>query len=271
MRISILTRIGVALRRLRHNGRATRLLAQPADGPKPPVKLCVISGFYPGRRFNSHVNHAAYSHKHGYYCIDASSPSRDPRPYFHKVDAIEQYLDQFDWVFWIDDDAYFTDFSRPLHMFLSDVGEQDMVICRSPATKTLHTKFSSGQFFLRNSSRSHEFLRLAREVDLATVRNSFWEERHGFFTGGDQDAFVYLTETRPEFGEGFVRVLNHDAFNNRDFEFVTKPDEHFLVHFTGKEKLESKREFCRRLGLNKYIVPEEELAGLRWDPTDEGE
>lgn len=247
--------------------------SQSADKTKwgRETRLGVVSGFYPGRRFNSHVNHAAYCQAHGYHYIDASSPGCDSRRYFRKVEMIESYLDLFDWVFWIDDDAYFTDFSKPLLDFLGMLDDQHMLICKSPSTKKLFTKFSSGQFFLKNSPAAKEFLRLSRKVDLKFVRNKFWNKDLGFFSGGDQDAFIYLTETHPFFSKNFVKIIDHNHFNNRDFEFLKRPDEHFLVHFTGREKIKSKREFCARLALNRYIVPSNILAEINVSADDGGD
>lgn len=234
------------------------------------MKLGVVSGFYPGRRFNSHVNHAAYCHAHGYYYIDASQPGFDRRRFFRKIEVIHKYLDLFDWLYWIDDDAYFTDFSKPLHAFLGLVEAEHMLICKSPSTKKIFTKFSSGQFFLKNSADSKAFLEAACKVDLAQVKANFWREDLGFFSNGDQDAFVYLTETHPRFSQGFIKIVDHNLFNNRDFEFQQRLDEHFLVHFTGPAKIQAKHDFCARLGINKYIVPPEHLARMAVYEGDNG-
>ncbi len=234
------------------------------------MKLGVVSGFYPGRRFNSHVNHAAYCHAHGYYYIDASQPGFDRRRFFRKIEVISQYLDLFDWLFWIDDDAYFTDFSKPLHGFLEMLDAEQMLICKSPSTKKIFTKFSSGQFFLKNSPDAKEFLHLAGMVDLEFVKTKFWHEGLGFFSNGDQDAFVYLTETHPLFKSGFIKIVDHNCFNNRDFEFQQQPEEHFLVHFTGKEKIQAKHDFCARLGIGKYIVPDHIAARMHICEGDGG-
>ncbi|MBY0510255.1 MAG: hypothetical protein K2P94_08870 [Rhodospirillaceae bacterium] len=234
------------------------------------MKIGVVSGFYPGRRFNSHVNHAAYCRTHGYYYIDASQPGQDTRRFFRKIEVIDQYLDLFDWLYWIDDDAYFTDFSKPLHSFLDLLNGEQMLICASPSTKKIFTKFSSGQFFLRNGPEAKEFLRAAKKVDLEYVKNQFWREDLGFFSNGDQDAFVYLTEAHPLFRENFIKIIDHNHFNNRDFEFVARPEEHFLVHFTGKTKIQAKHDFCARLGINKYIVPNAVLANMHVIEGDDG-
>lgn len=226
------------------------------------MKLGVVSGFYPGRRFNSHVNHQAYCHTHGYYYIDASAPGVDRRRFFRKIEVVQQYLDLFDWLFWIDDDAYFTDFSKPLHSFLDLVNNEHMLICKSPSTKKIFTKFTSCAFFLKNSPEAHAFLKLSMQVDLHYLKTQFWTEQLGYFSNGDQDAFVYLTEVHPLFKDGFVKIVDHNQFNNRDFEFEKRLDEHFLVHFTSGTKIQAKHNFVARLGINKYIVPDQIAAQM---------
>ena len=241
-------------------------LPEMENAPGRP-RIGIISGYYPGLRFNSQVNHKAYADLHGYWYIFNSSPERDPRSYFRKIETLIRYLDLFDWVFWIDDDAYFTRFDTPLDAFIAEAGPSDLVICRSPSTKKLFTKFSAGQFLLRNTPRAHAFLRALLEVDLSRVR-AFWREDLGYYSEGDQDAMVYLSETDPRFSGDFIRILDHQAFNNRDFEFQARLDEHFLVHFTGQAKVASKAAFCQRLGVNPYLVPEGLLAPFRTEAYD---
>lgn len=233
-------------------------------------RLAVVSGFYPGRRLDSHVNHSVYCRRHGLPYLDASYPGYDRRPHFRKLEVLLDLLPHFDWLFWLDDDAYFTDFSKPLRAFLPPRTGSDFIVCRSPSTKAAFTKFSSGQFFLRNSPLSREFLEAALKVDLPRIKDCFWRDDLGLFTWGEQDALVYLTETDPRFGRGFLTLLDHHVFNNRDFEFVTSLSEHFLVHFTGSDKAGTKAAFCRRLGSNQFLVPAEELSRLNLQGAVEG-
>ncbi|MEX0671138.1 MAG: hypothetical protein WD060_11845 [Pirellulales bacterium] len=232
------------------------------------MKLGILSGHYPGVRFNSQINHKCYADCHGYHSIFNGSPERDRRRYFSKIETILRYLALFDWIFWIDDDAYFTDFRIPLTRFIDTAPTAEFVICKSPSTKTLFTKFSSGQFFLKNTPRAHDFLRAVLAVDLAVVKAA-WRDELGYFTRGDQDAMVHLVETEPRFAGEFCRILDHDCFNNRDFEYLHAIDEHFLVHFTGRTKRQSMQEFVERLGTNRFLTPAPWLAELRIDEADE--
>lgn len=229
-----------------------------SDRPEQPdLKIGILSAYWPGMRFASYINHKAYADNWGYYYIFNSTPERDTRKYFHKIETILRYLDLFDWVFWIDDDAYFTNFEIPLTHFLSQVNDEQLLICKSPSTKKIFTKFSSGQFFLKSTPLSKQFLRDVLNTNMAIVEKFWQPEKHGYYTGGDQEAMVYLSETHPCYSKIFFKIIDHNYFNNRDFEFDFQPDEHFLVHFTGTKKQQSHEEFCRRLEINQWIIPDE--------------
>ena len=234
----------------------TTSIGTPKYAPlSAPSELCIISGYFPGRRFASIVNHEGYAMHHGYRYIDASFRGWKRNRYFRKLEMILRYLPRFEWIFWLDDDAYFTNFRLPLTSFLENVQTENFVVCKSPSTKSVFTKFSSGQFFIRNTKLSLLFLQKALRTNLDDVRKTFWASEHGMFTEGDQDALVYLTERYPMFSDGFMLLLDHNAFNNRPFEYLVSPDEHFLVHFTGKQKTRDKDEMCARLKLNRYLTP----------------
>jgi hypothetical protein len=223
------------------------------------MKLGIISGFYPGFRFESPVNHKAYADVHGYHYVYNHTPERHPHFLYYKVETILRYIDLFDWIFWLDDDAYFTDFSIPLTRFLDLAGDAQMLICKSPSTKKLFTKFSSGQFFLKSSPEARGFLRAILAMDLEKVK-AFWREDLGYFSNGDQDAMVYLSEMDPRYNNGFIKIVDHNYFNNRDFEYEKDVREHFLVHFTGTEKQKSQTAFAQRLQANRWLVPSESLT-----------
>ncbi len=220
------------------------------------VRIGILSGYYPGLRFESPINHKLYADYHGYSYIYNFTPECDQRKYFFKIETIRRYIDLFDWIFWIDDDAYFTDFSIPLTRFLEGVTDEQMVICASPSTKKLFTKFSAGQFLLKSTDMSRQFIQAIFDVDMEVVRN-FWRDDLGYYSHGDQEAMVYLTETDPRFSSSFIKIVDHNQFNNRDFEYQSRLDEHFLVHFTGRQKQQSHQEFYERLAVNRWLVPDE--------------
>jgi hypothetical protein len=140
----------------------------------PSNKLLVLSGSTK-LRFNSVVNHKAYADEWGYgYHFDLSPIRELASPFFTKIEILLGQLKPNgpEWVFWIDDDAYFTDFSKPLHSFLSECeSSTDLVFCESPKNQSGEwTWMSSGQFFLRNSERSRRLLKAVLETPISSVR-----------------------------------------------------------------------------------------------------
>jgi hypothetical protein len=205
-------------------------------------------------RFNSSVNHRLYACQHGYRYIFDSTPRFDKRTYMRKLEAILEYLDLFDWLFWIDDDAYITDFSIPLERFIDMTPESDFIVCKSPSTKDIFTRISSGQFLLRNTQTARRFIEDALATDLKEVQK-WWKSHLGMFTKGDQDALVYLLDSQPSYAAPFCSILDHSHFNSRPFEFEHQLNDHFLVHFTGQRKLLDKAQFCQRMHCNEYLCP----------------
>ncbi|CAM4263137.1 hypothetical protein COAQ111491_13785 [Comamonas aquatilis] len=264
---------------LRSVGSVTRVMASTAKttGNKVPAvdrpafeiartvgqygRIGILSGYYPGTRFNSQVNHRLYASRYGYRYIFDSTPRFDKRTYMRKLEAILEYLDLFDWLFWIDDDAYFTDFSVPLERFIGLAPDASFIVCKSPSTKSLFTRISSGQFLLRNTALSKKFIEAALSTDLREVQK-WWKSDLGMFTKGDQDAMVYLLESNPQYAAPFFSILDHHNFNNREFEFKQCLDEHFLVHFTGTQKHRDKALFCQRMHCNEFLSPAELVREL---------
>lgn len=240
------------------------------SAPEPPSiithaaqhgRIGILSGYYPGLRFNSPVNHRLYASRHGYRYIFDSTPRFDKRTYMRKLEAVLEYIELFDWLFWIDDDAYFTDSSIPLERFIDLAPHADLIVCKSPSTKDIFTRISSGQFLIRNTPLARRFIQEALATDLSEVQK-WWKSHLGMFTKGDQDAMVYLLESQPDFAAPFCSILDHNNFNNRGFEYKKQLSEHFLVHFTGKQKIRDKAFFCQRMASNEYICSPEELEKI---------
>jgi hypothetical protein len=200
-------------------------------------RICVLSGRYPASRFESIYNHRAYCNRHGYTYIHCTWPSGQRNPYLNKLAYIREYFDFFDFIFWIDDDAFFLDIEKPLSEFLP-AEDHYLSICSSPGFKTLKTFFSSGQFVLRCDALGKDFICSAMDLGEETVKN-WWSEEYGFFTGGDQDRMVFLCNTERRFKEGF-KLWDYKHFNSRAANiFGEDPHEVFILHFTGNRRRKS--------------------------------
>ncbi|GHG56161.1 hypothetical protein GCM10011331_23380 [Flavimobilis marinus] len=206
-------------------------------------------------RTRAHINHQAYASRHGYTYIFDVAPTVE-RKFGAKLEKIQKLTPLFDWTFWIDDDAFFMQHDRALREFLPKDPRTALVFCESPINKGKKTWISSGNFLIRRTARTSRFLRDVARTPMDVVE-AWWDvDRLGYFTRGDQDAMVYQLLTNPVYRRpGFVRRLPYTAFNTRPFHFQSKPDEHFLVHFTGDDKGTQAAAFAGRFGLSEALVP----------------
>jgi len=227
------------------------------------MNLCILSGC-DHVRFNSFVNHRLFAEANGAdYIFDLTLTPVGRLPYFNKLRMVRDRLRLFDAVFWIDDDAYFTDFGWEIERYFKAY-DSDLVICKSPINQGAWTWISSGQFFIRRSARSFALLEAALSVDIGKVKAWWNSDLFGLRTDGDQDALVHLLATDARFRDGFVTRLAYTEFNSRPFHFRERLDEHRLVHFasTTVSKHDASREFVARMKCNPFLVPERFLTGL---------
>ncbi|WP_053386822.1 hypothetical protein [Leucobacter japonicus] len=215
-------------------------------------------------RTYAHLNHETYARRHDYTYIFDIAPVESYR-HNAKIEKILKFLPHFDWVFWIDDDAFFTRPESELTEFLERRERAGFIFCESPVNAGKQTWISSGNFFVRNTPKAFEVLRSVAESYRDERIREWWDaERFGYYTHGDQDAFVYHLNTNPKYQKrGFVERLPYDAFNARPFHFERKLDEHFLVHFTGDEKGRQAAEFANRFGSTEAMISREEWKTLR--------
>lgn len=201
-------------------------------------RIGVISGHYPGSEFASAANHRVYCERHGYTYINCNWPTGSANPYFNKVEFLRHYLEAFDVLFWIDDDAFFLDLDRSLHSILPQE-PAFLSICSSPDYKAISTPISSGQFALCANERGRAFLDRVSETNLSEVRD-WWTEDLGFFSHGDQDAMYFVLQTVDEFADG-ATVHPYQSFNSRaeNLEDVA-PHDVFILHFTGTKDVKKR-------------------------------
>jgi hypothetical protein len=227
--------------------------------------LTIVSGC-DRLRFKSFVNHKLFADVNGSNYIWSFILGRHGEsPYLKKIDVVQSALGADEWVFWLDDDAYFTDFSWRLIPYVEKFSRFDLIICKSPINDGFWTFISSGQFFIKSTKRSALFLSAVRSVNLDKVRAWWNPEKYGMFTNGDQDAMVYVLATDRKFAEGdfFIR-LDYSEFNSREFHYKDSPAEHRLLHLASATK--SKEEllcgFRDKFKMNEFLVPDDLLKNI---------
>jgi len=219
------------------------------------MKVCIISGRYPATKFESAINHKIYADAFGYDYINCNWPTKEKNPYFNKIHYILSHIDFYDYIIWIDDDAFFLDFEVDI-MKYSPKEANIMSVCESPSYKDLTTFFSSGQFILKLCSVSKSFLNEILLQELSTVEK-WWSDDLGFYTKGDQDVMIYLFHTDKRFSNK-VTLHDYKKFNSR-VENLFDVDLHkpLILHFTGthKVKMENYRKVQNELNLHSSLVP----------------
>jgi hypothetical protein len=98
-------------------------------------------------------NRKAYTDRHGYALVDGSQYSGTERPKsWYKLKAVEAALDDYDWVFWLDADAWITNPDVALESILPSSDGVDLVVTRDA------TGANAGAWMLRNSDWSRLLL-----------------------------------------------------------------------------------------------------------------
>lgn len=223
----------------------------------PPYPLLIASGSS-CTRTAAPLNHRIYADRMGVPYLYDSAPSSISRVSFLKVDLLRRILPLAEWVFWIDDDAFFTDLSIDLRTILSrERREQDLIFCRSPINpRGKWAWMSAGQFFIRRSPAMFQLLDAVLLTDLDVVRAWWRTEEYGIFTNGDQEAFVYqLMGPDQRWRDRFVR-LSWEVFNSRPYHYQTQLNEHFVCHFAvpgGRRKEELIAEFAERMRTTRAL------------------
>ena len=228
------------------------------------MKIMILSGS-DNIRFPTMLNQKAYADRHGYrYRFDIGPHANRSNLYFHKLNAVYDALQDTDWLFWIDDDAAFTQMACRFEVQVPELSDPSLcaIFCASPVNpQGGWTTISSGNFFIRNTSLGRELIRLAMQTDLAKVAEWWNQETVGMFTSGDQDALVFQIKSNRIFSDA-VNIIEFQRFNTRPYHF-DRADQYFLVHFTYSPtatKAEQIEQFGQKYGLGRFLLHDEDLT-----------
>ena len=224
-----------------------------------PARCCIVSGSSEVR-LRSFVNHKTYAAIHGHDYRFETGPFRDMQSnYFLKIHALEHVLPRYDWLLWMDDDAYFTDFATSAldTILADDRGDAFLFACRSPVNaRGQWTFLNSGVLLLRSCPLAHDFLARTRSTSLASVRRAWREDRYGMFTNGDQDVIIHLLHEMDLLGA--TELSDCRAFNARPQHYTGSLHDHLICHFAGAaDKHRAIRSFAARFAIDETLVPPE--------------
>lgn len=208
--------------------------------------------------FPAPINHSVYCARHGYDYLFDATPYPLASPFDQKTHAIIAALrrSRADWIFWIDDDAFFTDLDKKLTDIVA--GETaDFVFCRSPVNlRGQWSHINAGLYFVRNTPENLEVMEEVLRADNDAVRDWWDADRFGMYTidGSDQEKLLYVFERRGML-ENRVRVLGYEVFNARPYHYRDGPADHFICHLASHmDKYVPYLEMQRRFGLDRYLL-----------------
>lgn len=154
-----------------------------------------------------------YCNSHGYDFIEYDTTLDAHRPpSWSKIIAIQNHLEDYDYVFWLDTDCVILNRDEPLTSFI-DGCDKDIVISRD------ENGLNCGAFFVRSSAWSNQFLRLVYACH-NRIHDPWWESR----------AFMDLYANSKSVKE-HMKVYGAD----RNEEFTPRSRASFNGYYTRKE------------------------------------
>lgn len=201
----------------------------------------IISGCNKIRYYDTILNHKNYCQIFDYN-YEFYFEENHPNPYFIKIEKILENLILHNKVMWIDDDAFFCD-KTWMAESVFDSYAKNFIVAESPPIREHVPLFNSGVMFFKKSPEIISFLKEALEISPDVVKNNYKTE-WGNPVGGDQDALIYLSQTK--YHNIIDIVKPYYLINARPFNYTK--DLYPIVHFAGlKDRENSIKNF-------KYLI-----------------
>lgn len=224
-------------------------------------KVTIVSGGDEIRQ-RSYINHKIFALEHGYdYRLEIGLYEDIKTKFDYKLNAILHVLPLTEWVLWVDDDIYFTDFSSQAVDHIIDrmvkTGAYFAAAEGVLEPNGFWSKINSGAMLIRNCEEAKNLLQDARNLSLSKVRDEWSDAEDGLFTGGDQDQLWYLIKKRNLEVSGKVIIVDHSLLNSRGHYYSSSLTDNFAMHFCGyPDKALGAAQFARRFNTGQEITPE---------------
>ena len=229
------------------------------ESPREQPKWTIVSGG-DEIRLRSYVNHRIYAHEHGFdYRLECGVDEGIKNKFYYKMSIIRRVLPLYEWIVWIDDDAYFTDFAATNLTDFIEQAEREfkfLVIAEGPVEPNgWWSKINTGVFLLRNDDRGRKLMDLMFDSDLEDVRAWWQDERDGLFTNGDQDQMWWALNSSGLIDDTII--VDQLLLNSRGHYYQDSLSDAFVMHFAGhRDKPLGIARFADRFGVGHELVPE---------------
>jgi mannan polymerase II complex MNN10 subunit len=128
---------------------------------KPRICICMshTRNIYSYSKLAVQIN-SLYAKKHGYDFKVFEKEMTDRAPQWVKVSVVRDLLegDMYDYVFWIDADAFFNKQDKTLESIIELDPEKDFIICDDSPNSGNSNTVNTGTFLIKNTDWSKRFL-----------------------------------------------------------------------------------------------------------------
>jgi len=208
-------------------------------------RVLILSGHYPASHWQSQTNHKIFADLLGFDYRHASHCTFAKDPYIHKINWIAEYIREYDYVFWIDDDSYFLDFTSDVAETLMKCNTGFFLGGRDEEPGVPPPPINACFFGLRKGEQSAKILAHAASLSDSDVLDA-WDETDGHAYGGDQDRLwlaIKSAGARPAIGGvGFVQ---DQSLNGRYQDLTAEPSKSVprpkILHLTGRSNRKWKK------------------------------
>lgn len=227
-------------------------------------KITIVSGG-DEIRLRSYVNHKIFSLEHGFdYRLEIGLGGKIESKFDYKFNCILNSLGGTDWLVWVDDDVYFTDFaSENIEMLINDaeIEGNQIIIAEGPLEPNgFWSKINTGVMIIRNSDAALGILEKAKSTPLKEVKVAWSDANDGLYTNGDQDQLWHVIREDGLVDSGVVRIVEHSLLNSRGHYYKSSLSDNFAMHFCGyPDKELGVSIFAKKWGIGQEIVPRDLL------------
>lgn len=227
-------------------------------------KVTIVSGG-DEIRLRSYVNHKIFSLEHRFdYRLEIGLGEEIKSKFDYKFNCILNVLKYTDWLVWVDDDVYFTDFSSEnieSLINMAEVSGHQIILAEGPPEPNgFWSKINTGVMIVRNSESAREILKKAKSTPLVEVKFGWDESEDGLYTNGDQDQLWHVIREDGLVESGTVKIVSHSLLNSRGHYYKSSLSDNFAMHFYGyPDKELGVSIFAKKWGIGQELVPAELL------------
>jgi len=191
------------------------------------TRLCKIISGANQNRFNAFVNHKKYADHRNLKYEFYLRPNRTP-PYYIKIDTILENFEYYNYLMYIDDDAFFLDRHWDCTKIFETYVNFDLIV-----TSGFRGLFNSGVMFLKKSTSLINLLEQVEKIDRQHYLEN-WNTKEWDAPGQDLDnaRLIYLTQT---ILKDKTKIIDYPGFNCKELHF-SKGYSSPIVHFTSRNK-----------------------------------